>query len=162
MSTSEALVNIVEDTLFEIVNTADPTKKLSFDLADSATGTSTVVKTSQTVNRTLTLPDRDGTLQQTDQRRQMVNCTNLDFRETEIGYKTLPGNTTLTINNPWQGKTILLEITGGGYNLIFPGTCKVLAGKYDSDAVNYIYIQCVDSTNPLDPIYLVTISQQIA
>lgn len=49
------------DNLFEVYDNIDPTKKVMFNVGGS-TGTTTTIATTQTVNRTITLPDASDTV----------------------------------------------------------------------------------------------------
>lgn len=53
--------NLVDATTF-IVNQADPTKRLGFDMSGGAPGTTTTLLTSQSTGRSVITPDIDGTL----------------------------------------------------------------------------------------------------
>lgn len=71
--------NSVLDTLFNVVDATDQTKKIGFD-AGGTTATKTTVRATQTANRTLDLPDITDTL---------VSRTNTEFLQNKrIGYNT--------------------------------------------------------------------------
>jgi len=67
-----AVKNSFSDTLFSVVDTTDPTKQIKFDAAGIA-GTSTTIQSSQTVNRTITMPDLTGTLLTADGQQVITN-----------------------------------------------------------------------------------------
>lgn len=54
-------IDILYDNTTAILSTSDPSRSLEFSIGGS-TSTQTILQTSQTVNRTITLPDFDGTL----------------------------------------------------------------------------------------------------
>ena len=81
----------------------------------------------------------------------------VDFGEVDIVTGTLTTSTTLAIVHPVLDKVVLLKITGGGQTFALPASCTIVGGgSFDSAAVNYVYLHCVDEATPA---YLATISQ---
>jgi len=65
----------LEDSTTEVVDNADNSKKLSFELGGATTATETVLASSQTANRTITLPDATTTLVGTAVSQTLSNKT---------------------------------------------------------------------------------------
>jgi len=98
--------------------------------------------------------------QDSDARTAFAGTTgtqNIDFDGDSIRTVTLSGTTTLALFSPRQGRTILLEVVGGGNSFALPGTATVIgSGAYVAGSTNYLSILC---NNAAAPTYLVTISQ---
>ncbi len=82
-----------------------------------------------------------------------VSC---DFDGDLFRTATLTGAMTLSLFNPRQGKTLILDITGGGFALTLPVAVSVLSGSFQPGARNIISILC---NNESTPTYLATIQQ---
>lgn len=82
---------------------------------------------------------------------------NLDFDGDSIRTATLTGSTTIALTNPRQGKTIWLDVTGGGNALNLPGSVTVLDGDtFVTGSRNFITLTCIDDSTPE---YIATIKQ---
>jgi len=84
----------LEDTTTQFINTTDITKQLDVELDGAATGTTTTMVVSQTVDRSITLPDADDTLVGKDTADVLTNksidadanvITNIGDSEIEAG-----------------------------------------------------------------------------
>lgn len=159
MSTADLIEQIVHDTLFEIRNIADETKKVVYNLAGAATNKVLTLVSEHTDNRTLKFPDKDGTLATVEGVRETLISSVIDYSTHELVRRVLPASETLVINNPILGKMVYLEVEPEGFDLSMPAYVKVLSGRFRSNTVNYIYLHCVDASTP---VYLATIAQQIA
>lgn len=159
MSTSETLGQIFEDARFAIVNLVDNAKKLFVDLGSALSGTSTTLRASQQSDVVLDLPTKSGTLERLEADRNVINSPVIDFRAIEIGVMALASDVTLVINNPVQGKSMMLEVAPSQFTLNFPSYVKILSGRFKLGATNYVYFHCI---NDAVPVYLVTIGQQQA
>lgn len=86
-----------------------------------------------------------------------TGTVNVDFDTDSIRTETLTGVTTIALFNPRQGKTVMLDITGGGNSLTLPGSVTVFGGGiFQSGSRNLINIFCNNETTPT---YVATISQ---
>lgn len=159
MSTSDIISQIVHDALFEIRNLADETKKIVYNLAGATAGKVLTLISEHTDNRTLKFPDKDGTLCTVESNRVTLIDSVLDFSTHEIAHRVLPASQTLVINNPIQGKTVVLEVEPEGFDLLLPASCIILSGSFKNNTKNYIYFHCIQQSIPQ---YVVTIGQQIA
>ena len=162
MADTSSLADTLYDDITEIVNASDNTKRLVFDLSTAVTGATLTLQAEHTVDRTITFPDRDGTVCVCPGIRTELCCEELNFEEApEILYQTLSSSYTMSIINPVLGKTVVLEIVPAGFTLSFPSSyCYNLSGRFDTTQTNYIYIQCIKAG--VDPIYLVSFAQRIA
>jgi Trk K+ transport system NAD-binding subunit len=102
------------DTLTNIINTTDNTKKLQFALNASTTGTTTTLAFAQTTGRTITFPDATDTV--------AVLTTAQSFTN-----KTITGTTnTVDANNLRNGSTWVVSLSGSapisGNTLTYNGT----------------------------------------
>lgn len=159
MSTAELIAQIVHDALFEIRNLADETKKIIFNLTGATSGKKVTISSEHTDDRNLKLPDKSGTLATEESTRDTLIASVVDFEIHEIVRRVLPASETLVIDNPVQGKMVLLEVDPKGFDLSMPAYVKVLSGRFRSNTINYIYLHCTDATTP---VYVATIGQQIA
>ena len=159
MAVSERIVQIFEDAYFLIVNALDNTKQLLFNLSGAVTGKTLTVVSNHTENRTLALPDKNGTLDTIQSIRSTLGSNVLDYGTAEIVFRSLSSNETLTINSPVIGKTVTLELLANNFNFLFPPSCKVLSGRIKPETTNYIYFHCIDDSPAT---YIVTIGQQSA
>ena len=159
MSESPFLSQVFEDTLFAIVNTLDNTKRVILNLASATTGKTLTLESRVTDNRTIKFPDKSGTLETLESNREAVLSLVVDYSAVEIGYMDLCCSGTLTLENPVQGKSMMLEVKASGHYLSFPPSVRIIGGKFKADTVNYIYFHCI---NGVTPTYLVTIGQQVA
>lgn len=90
--------------------------------------------------------------------RAALGALNINFLVDQILTKAISTNSTLTVSNPVQGKTVLLECTSSSSaTLTLPTGSVLLNGTYDvTGALNYVFIFCNDSSTPT---FLVTINQ---
>ena len=159
MSTSEMISQIVFDTLFQIRNTIDESKRIVFNLAGATANKVLTLVSDHTENRTLKFPDKDGTLCTVESTRVTLSDSIIDFSTHEIAYRLLPASQTLTVQNPVQGKTVMLEVDPAGFDLLLPASCIILSGSFKNNTKNYLYFHCIQEGIPQ---YVVTIGQQIA
>lgn len=159
MGVAEALSQVFQDAYFAIVNILDATKRVIFDLSGMVTGKTVTLRSAATDNRTITFPDKSGTVELLEQVRTPLCDCDMDFDVSEIRTLVMTSSFTLNIINPIQGKVVLIEATANGFVLSFPPSVKILSGKFDKTTTNYIYFHCTDGATP---VYLVTIGQQIA
>jgi hypothetical protein len=86
-----------------------------------------------------------------------TGTVNVDFDGPTIRTATLSGTTTIALFSPRVGKSILLDITGGGHALALPGTATVFGGgTFQSGQRNLVNILCINASVPA---YAVTIIQ---
>lgn len=160
MAVSERIIQVFEDAYFMITHYLDNTIELMFDLTGSTTGKKLTLKSSHTDDRTLSFPDKDGTLDTVESLRTVLSSNVMDYSTAEIVQRTLSNNETLTIANPVVGKVVMLELIPNGFDFLFPPTCRVITGRIKSDTTNYIYFHCISDS--VTPNYVVTIGQQTA
>lgn len=107
--------SLVDNSTF-IIDNSDATKRLGFDAAGT-TGTTTTLATSQTTNKTITLPDFTTTLVGTDSTQTLTN-------------KTLTGNT--AVNLVSGAGTFTFNTTG---TITAPNATDTLVGKATTDTL---------------------------
>jgi len=85
------------DTTTKIVDSADPTIEIAFD-ADGTTGTKTTLKTSQTTNKTVTIPDITDTLVTKDTTDALKNKTITDASNVVTANKLRTATTEVVVS----------------------------------------------------------------
>lgn len=87
-----------------------------------------------------------------------TTTASLDFQGNDVRTLAIATNTNLTISNPVQSRTVLLEVTSSsGAILTLPGSVTIIGGgTFVANVVNYITLFCNDQATPS---YLATIAQ---
>jgi hypothetical protein len=117
-ATTDSLTNkTLIDSSTAIADVSDNTKQIKFDAAGS-TGTSTTLLSSQTTNKTLTLPDANDTLVGKDTTDILTN-------------KTLSGNTATNLVN--GSGTVNINSSG---TVTLPNATDTLVGKATTDTLS--------------------------
>ena len=128
--------SLKDDTTL-IIDNADATKTLGFDLGSSTTSTKTTITAAQTGNQTITLPDATDTLVGKATTDTLTNKTIASFLQGPGNTITVPAatdtlvgkDTTDTLTN----KTISSFLQGPGNTITVPAATDTLVGKDTTD-----------------------------
>lgn len=121
-TSSETLENKnLVDASTAIVDSSDPTIKIKFDAAGT-TATTTTLTSSQTANRTITLPDATTTMVGTDVAQDITNKTSIG-----VDNLLLDGNTISSTDT--NGNVVIDPNGNGNINLTAAGTGVINVGS---------------------------------
>lgn len=93
----------LDDDSVKFVDSGDTTKALEFEVAGSATGTTTTIASASTVSRTITLPDADATL---------ISRTSVDQGADRLQNKDLDDDSVKFVDSADTSKAIEFEAAG--------------------------------------------------
>lgn len=93
----------LDDDSVKFVDSGDTTKALEFEIAGSATGTTTTIASASTVSRTITLPDADATL---------ISRTSADQGADRLQNKDLDDDSVKFVDSADTSKAIEFEAAG--------------------------------------------------
>jgi len=146
-ATTDTLTNkSLVDTSTAIIDATDATKRITFDAAGT-TGTATTIVSSQTANRTLTLPDATDTLvgrdtvdtltnkSLSDASTSFVSSTDIS-RRIEMRAVGSTGTLTTILSSPTANRTVILP--DANTVLVGQDTTTLLTNKLLSDSTTFI------------------------
>lgn len=141
--------SLKDDTTL-IIDNADATKTLGFDLGSSTTSTKTTITAAQTGNQTVTLPDATDTLVGKATTDTLTNKTIASFLQGPGNTITVPAatdtlvgkDTTDTLTN----KTISSFLQGPGNTITVPAATDTLVGKDTTDILTNKSVDLTDNT----------------